>query len=193
MGGMGIVFKAEDPVLERFVALKAMKPALAASESARQRFIREAKATAAIKHDHRHHPPGRRTRRARFLAMEFLEGRSRSINASSGEEDTTDSGRVADRASTGGHLARLVHRRIWLEIVEGEAWRVKGKDNSPSVPSTRHASRTTRVKILDFGLARAASDAHLTQSGAYRRHTRLHGGASKGEEVDVRCDLFSLG
>ena len=49
---MGIVFLAEDPQLKRPVALKAMKPSLAASDSARKRFVQEAQATAAIAHDH---------------------------------------------------------------------------------------------------------------------------------------------
>ncbi len=108
-------------------------------------------------------------------------------------------GREIAEGLAAAHKRGLVHRdikpgNIWLEIVEGEAWRVKGKDNSPSSPSTRHASRTTRVKILDFGLARAASDAHLTQSGAIvGTPAYMAPEQAKGEEVDVRCDLFSLG
>ena len=51
-GGMGVVFQAEDPRLKRSVAIKAMLPALAASASAGQRFLREAQAMAAVKHDH---------------------------------------------------------------------------------------------------------------------------------------------
>ena len=53
VGGMGVVFRAEDPKLERQIALKAMKPAVAASRSAKDRFLREAKATAAIEHDNK--------------------------------------------------------------------------------------------------------------------------------------------
>src|SRR5207244_1614135 len=74
-GGMGVVYQAEDPKLKRTVAIKAMLPTLAASASAGQRFLREAQAMAAVKHDHivtiyqvdeeRGVP---------FLAMEFLEG-----------------------------------------------------------------------------------------------------------------------
>ena len=72
---MGIVFRAEDPHLQRQVALKAMLPGLAASDSAKQRFLREARAAAAIKHDHvvTIHQVGE-DRGAPFLAMEFLEG-----------------------------------------------------------------------------------------------------------------------
>src|SRR5207302_2515059 len=51
-GGMGVVFQAEDPRLKRKVALKAMLPALAASATAKQRFLREAQTAAAIEHDH---------------------------------------------------------------------------------------------------------------------------------------------
>src|SRR5207302_2368288 len=51
-GGMGVVFSAEDPQLKRLVALKAMLPRMAGAESGRHRFLREARAAAAIKHDH---------------------------------------------------------------------------------------------------------------------------------------------
>jgi hypothetical protein len=52
IGGMGVVFQAEDPRLRRSVALKVMKPSLAVSGTARQRFLREAQTTAALEHDH---------------------------------------------------------------------------------------------------------------------------------------------
>src|SRR5262249_22504982 len=74
-GGMGVVFRAEDPHLERPVALKAMLPGLAASPSAKKRFLREAKAAAALKHDHVVTIyQVSEDRGAPFLAMEFLEG-----------------------------------------------------------------------------------------------------------------------
>jgi hypothetical protein len=74
-GGMGVVFQAEDPQLQRLVALKAILPALAACATAKQRFLREARAAAAIKHDHivAIYQVGE-DRGAPFLAMEFLEG-----------------------------------------------------------------------------------------------------------------------
>lgn len=74
-GGMGVVFRAEDPHLERLVALKAMRPSIAASPTAKKRFLREAKAAAALKHDHivSIYQVGE-DRGAPFLAMEFLEG-----------------------------------------------------------------------------------------------------------------------
>jgi eukaryotic-like serine/threonine-protein kinase len=76
-GGMGVVFRAEDPQLQRLVALKVMLPALAASGSAKQRFLREARAAAAVQHDHivTIHQVGE-DRGVPFLAMEFLKGES---------------------------------------------------------------------------------------------------------------------
>jgi hypothetical protein len=76
-GGMGVVFKAEDPALQRIVALKVILPALAASSSARQRFLREARAAAAIEHDHivSIYRVGE-DRGVPFLAMQFLHGES---------------------------------------------------------------------------------------------------------------------
>src|ERR1051326_1862148 len=76
-GGMGVVFRAQDPHLRRVIALKAMLPALAASTSARERFVREARATAAIKHDHivTIHQVSE-DRGIPYLAMEYLEGES---------------------------------------------------------------------------------------------------------------------
>src|SRR5205823_6361296 len=74
-GGMGIVFQAEDPRLKRPVALKVMRPALAASESARRRFVREAQTLAAI--DHEHIVPVFQVGEDRgvpFLAMPLLKG-----------------------------------------------------------------------------------------------------------------------
>src|ERR1051325_6483251 len=74
---MGIVFLAEDPQLRRQVALKAMLPTLAVNREARQRFIREAQAAAAVKHDHivTIHQVAE-AGGIPFLAMELLEGQS---------------------------------------------------------------------------------------------------------------------
>ena len=180
-GGMGVVFQAEDPLLRRPVALKAMKPVLASSESARARFQREAIAAAAIKHDHivTIYQVGE-DRGVPFLAMEFLEGEG--LDARLRREgallvaEVVRIGREVAEGLAAAHQRGLIHRdikpaNIWLE---GER---------------------RRVKILDFGLARAiAGDAHLTQSGiilgtpAYMAPEQV-----RSEKIDPRCDLFSLG
>jgi serine/threonine protein kinase len=189
-GGMGVVFQAEDPHLQRPVALKAMKPALAASESCRARFAREARAAAAIKHDHivTIYQVGE-DRDIPFLAMEFLEGEPLDVRLRrEGRLPIVAVLRIGREIAQGlaaAHKRGLIHRdikpgNIWLEQLPGER---------------EGAAPRVRVKILDFGLARAAAeDAQLTQSGvilgtpAYMAPEQ-----ARGEKVDARCDLFSLG
>jgi WD40 repeat protein/serine/threonine protein kinase len=189
-GGMGVVFLAEDPQLRRPVALKAMKPALAASASARRRFLREAQTAAAIKHDHivTIYQVGE-DRSIPFLAMELLDGETLEDRLRrEGRLPLSEVLRIGREAAEGlaaAHARGLVHR----DIKPGNLW-LEETPAAPGSPSPRH-----RVKILDFGLARAASDeSQLTGSGvilgtpAYMAPEQ-----ARGEAVDHRCDLFSLG
>jgi len=180
-GGMGVVYQAEDAQLKRQVALKAMLPRLATSETARKRFVREAQAAGAIKHDHivTIYQVGE-DRGIPFLAMEFLEGVSLDDYLKKGRPPTLGQilrvGREVALGLAAAHERGLVHRdikpaNIWLEAPKG------------------------RSKILDFGLARTVGDdANLTQSGvivgtpAYMAPEQ-----ARGMVVDFRCDLFSLG
>ncbi len=180
-GGMGVVYQAEDPNLKRHVALKAMLPALASSASARQRFLREAQSAAAIEHDHIVHIyQVAEDRGIPFLAMQFLRGEP--LDQRLARETKLPLGevvRIGRETATGlaaAHARGLIHRDIkpanlWLE---GE---------------------TGRVKILDFGLARAAADdVHLTQPGAIMgTPAYMAPEQAGGQSVDARCDLFSLG
>jgi WD40 repeat protein/serine/threonine protein kinase/Leucine-rich repeat (LRR) protein len=188
-GGMGVVFKAEDPHLERLVALKAMLPSLAASASAKQRFFREAKAAAALKHPHvvAIYQVGE-DRGAPYLAMEFLEGEALDERIHrQGRLPIADILRIGRQIALGlaaAHERGLIHR----DIKPGNIW-LEGH-GPETVPQ-----RGEIVKILDFGLARSLSEhTHLTQSGAilgtpaYMAPEQSGGGA-----VDHRCDLFSLG
>jgi serine/threonine protein kinase len=193
-GGMGVVYKAEDPRLERLVALKAMLPTLAASESARLRFLREAKAAAAVKHDHvvtiyqvdedRGIP---------FLAMEFLDGQPLDERLNNGAplpmEEIVRIGREIAEGLQAAHERGLIHRdikpaNVWLET-----------RRSPLAPVGRGAGGEGRVKILDFGLARATREhGNLTQLGAViGTPAYMAPEQARGEAVDARCDLFSLG
>jgi serine/threonine protein kinase/WD40 repeat protein len=181
-GGMGMVYHAEDVQLQRPVALKVMKPEVAKNPTARERFLREARAAAGLRSDHvvTIHQVGEAGAVA-FLAMEYLEGLSLDDWLRKGHRPTTaQAARIGRQIALGlaaAHERGLIHRdvkpaNVWLD-----------------------SAHQGRVKLLDFGLARpAADDAHLTQSGtivgtpAYMAPEQ-----ARGEKVDHRADLYSLG
>lgn len=180
-GGMGMVLEADDPKLGRHVAIKVMRPRVATSPKAVQRFLQEARAAAAVEHDHiipiwyigeDNGVP--------YIVMPFLKGQS--LNARLNREDrlpATEIIRIGVETAEGlaaAHDRGLVHRdvkpaNLWLEAPRG------------------------RVKVLDFGLARLTSDAaHLTQTGAIiGTPAYMAPEQARGLPVDARSDLFSLG
>jgi serine/threonine protein kinase/DNA-directed RNA polymerase subunit RPC12/RpoP len=180
-GGMGVVFQAEDPHLNRLVALKAMLPTLAASGVSKQRFLREARAAAAIEHDHIVAIyQVAEDRGVPLIAMPFLRGQSLDDRLKRERKlPLPEALRIARETAEGlaaAHARDMIHRDIkpannWLEGEKG------------------------RVKILDFGLARSANDeSNLTQQGTIigtPAYMAPEQGA--GKRVDTRCDLFSLG
>ncbi len=180
-GGMGVVFQAQDLHLRRPVALKVMKPALAANEGDRQRFLREARAAAAVAHDHiiTIFQVGE-DRGTPFLTMQFLEGET-----------------LEDRLKREGRLPLAEVLRLGRELAEGLAVAHEHglihRDIKPA--NVWLEAPRGRVKVLDFGLARPRGDeAHLTQSGAIvGTPAYMAPEQARGEEVDARADLFSLG
>jgi serine/threonine protein kinase len=189
-GGMGVVLRAEDVELRRLVALKAMLPAIAASPANRERFRREAQAAAALSHDHIvpiYHVG--EDRGIPFLVMPLLQGVSLNDRLQREPQlpvaDVLHIGRETATGLAAAHERGLVHRDIkpanlWLETLPGE----------PGGSSPRY-----RVKILDFGLARAAAgSAQLTQTGTILGTPAFMAPEqASGKPVDGRCDLFSLG
>lgn len=180
-GGMGVVFEAEDVQLKRRVALKGIRPVLAASAGAKRRFLREAQAVAALKHDHvvTIYQVGE-DRGVPYLAMEYLEGESLSDRLDrEGKLDTVEVVRIGTEVAEGlaaAHEKGLVHRdikpaNIWLE------------------------GQRRRTKILDFGLARGGDDdTHITAQGAIvGTPAYMSPEQTRGEELDSHADLFSLG
>jgi serine/threonine protein kinase len=181
-GGMGVVYRAHDPQLDRIVAVKAMLPQLAVNPTARRRFLREARAAAALSHDHIVTVyQVSEDRGVPYLAMPFLKGESLDgrLRRLGGPLGVAESLRIAREIAEGLgalHAAGLIHRDIKPANVflEGEAG---------------------RVKILDFGLARAASaDAQLTIEGVIVGTPAFMAPeqATRGP-IDGRADLFSLG
>lgn len=182
-GGMGTVFEAEDPYLRRRVAIKAMKPSTAAKEAHRQRFVREAQAVASIVHDHivtvyqvdeDNGIP--------YMAMQLLQG------------ETLD-----DRLRReGGWLPLREVLRIGRELAEGlDAAHARGLVHRDIKPGNILLEKPRdRVKIVDFGLARAADgeDARLTLTGVVMgTPAYMAPEQANGQAVDHRGDLFSLG
>ena len=180
-GGMGAVYLGYDGALERKVALKMMLPQYAANVAARERFLREARSAAKVQSDHVvtifdvSEAGG-----VPFIAMEYLLGHPLDqYLKSKGELPLAQVLRVARETAIGlaaAHGLGLVHRDIkpanlWLEAPNG------------------------RVKLLDFGLARATDDdAHLTGTGAVMgTPAYMSPEQGRGLKVDHRSDLFSLG
>jgi serine/threonine protein kinase len=180
-GAMGVVFLGEDVKLARPVALKAMLPALSANPEARARFLREARSAAAIQHDHIVTIyQVDEERGVLFLAMQLLEGET-----------------LEDRLRREPHLPLRLVLRIGREIAEGlaaaHARALIHRDIKPA--NVWLEAGRDRVKILDFGLARAAGDdARISQTGtvigtpAYMAPEQ-----ARGEVIGTRADLFSLG
>lgn len=151
-GGMGLVFEAEDIRLKRRVALKVMKPVVAARDANRQRFLREAQAAAQVEHDHicPIYQVGE-DNGVPFIAMPFLKGEPLDAHLKRHCLRIGDAVRIARQTAEGlaaAHAQGLIHRdikpaNVWLEAPRG------------------------RVRILDFGLARSISEnTNLTASGA---------------------------
>lgn len=184
-GGMGGVFLAEDVQLRRKVALKIRRPQAAALPGADERFLREARAAAAIRHENvvTIYAVGQE-RGVAYLAQELLNGGSlESELRQRGRLPPAEAVEYARQILAGlsaAHAQGLIHRdvkpaNIFLDYFPGDA-------------------RT--IKLLDFGLARAgADDASITRPGvivgtpAYMAPEQ----ASGKQPVDHRADLFSLG
>jgi len=190
-GGMGAVYRAEDIKLQREVALKVMRPDIAANPVSKDRFLREARAVAALKHDHivSIYQVGEEDG-VPFLAMELLEGMSLHDYLNSGKPlgwlDILRIGRDIAGGLALAHSKGMIHRdikpgNIWLETLNQSAESVDGP--------------AFRVNILDFGLARPISDGvHLTAFGVLiGTPGYMAPEQASGDTSDGRCDLFSLG
>jgi serine/threonine protein kinase len=158
-----------------------MRPELAASPLARERFLREARAAAAVRHDHVvtvFHADA--DRGVPFLAMELLEGET-----------------LEARLRRHGRLRVAEVLRLGREVAEGlKAAHARGLVHRDIKPANIWLEREDdRVRLLDFGLARAVSSGgNLTETGAVvGTPSYMAPEQAGGEPVDQRCDLFSLG
>lgn len=179
-GGMGVVLRAFDPKLNRIVATKLLAPELAAQATAVQRFLREARAAAAVSHDHvvsiyaiddDARPP--------MIAMEMIDGQSLQQKIdSTGALDVKSILRIGMQTAAGlsaAHRQGLVHRDIKPANILLE-------------------NGIEKVKLTDFGLARAVDDIGMTKTGQITGTPQyMSPEQAQGQRVDHRTDLFSLG
>ncbi|CAN5275159.1 hypothetical protein BH11PLA2_BH11PLA2_31280 [soil metagenome] len=179
-GGFGIVFKAFDEKLHRVVAIKAMAPHLAATSPPRKRFLREARAVAAIKHENVVAVFAVEEQPVPYLVMEFVSGETLQQHIDrTGPLDLLEIQRFAKQIALGlqaAHDNGLIHR----DIKPGNILIESGPE--------------PKAKLTDFGLARAADDASLTHSGMIcGTPMYMAPEQAEGKPVSPRSDLFSLG
>ena len=178
-GGMGVVYTAHDPRLDRQVAIKILPPDLTRDETAKQRFLQEAKAASALDHPNicNIHEINETDDGQLYLVMALYEGETLKERIDRGPlalDDAIDVATQVGRGLAKAHAAGIIHRDI--------------KPANVMVTSDR------TVKILDFGLAKLAGAEGVTQTGttvgtvAYMSPEQ-----ARGQEVDHRTDIWSLG
>jgi WD40 repeat protein len=181
-GGMGLVLQATDTCLQRDVAIKVLDPQLADDDLARTRFCREARAAASISHENVvavYQVEQEEGQDLPFLVMELIGGESLEAKLlRDGKLSLREIVSIGMQTAAGlaaAHDKGLIHR----DIKPGNILLEKSGQ---------------RVKLSDFGLARAAEDVRLTRSGLVAG-TPLYMSPEQatGDELDARSDLFSLG
>ena len=180
-GGMGIVLRGFDTYLQREVAVKVLDPAMAEDEVARKRFCRESRTAASVSHENVvavHHVAHEESSDLPYLVMQLIDGEALDERLARGRlslKDTIGIGAQVAAGLAAAHEKGLIHRDVKPANVLLE----RG---------------TNRVKLTDFGLARAAEDVRLTRTGLVTG-TPLYMAPeqARGEDLDARADLFSLG
>jgi serine/threonine protein kinase/glucose/arabinose dehydrogenase len=205
-GGMGVVLKAFDPSLHRLVAIKVLAPHLADNPLARRRFAREGRAAAAVRHENviAVHAVNEADGLP-YLVMEYVPGISLQDRLDrDGPLDVPAIVLIGIQIASGlaaAHAQGLIHRDIkpanimlgYRPSAIGDPPENVTRASDPVWPIAE-SRQPIAVKITDFGLARAVDDASLTQSGAITGTPQyMAPEQARGEAVDHRADLFSLG
>ena len=178
-GGMGVVYRAQDPRLDRQVAIKVLPPDLTRDATAKQRFLQEAKAASALDHPNicTIHEINETGDGQLYLVMAHYEGETLKERIGRGPLPLDDAIEIATQVGQGlaeAHGAGIVHRDI--------------------KPANLLVTKSGTAKILDFGLAKLAGSEGVTQTGttvgtvAYMSPEQ-----ARGDEVDHRTDIWSLG
>jgi serine/threonine-protein kinase len=178
-GGMARVFKGNDRVLSRTVAVKVLSPQFAGDEQFVARFRREAQAAAALNHPNivSVYDTGSQGD-VHYIVMEYVEGRTlRDVIRQEGPllpERASEIAEAVSSALAAAHEAGLVHRDI--------------------KPGNIMITRDGEVKVMDFGIARTSTGDTLTQTASILgTASYLSPEQAQGESVDARSDIYSLG
>lgn len=175
-GGMGIVYKAQDTNLDRFVALKFLPERLSNSEQDRARFLQEAKAASALNHPNICTIYGIEEQNGQlFIAMEMVEGQTLTEKKNSiGFKQAVDIGIQLAEGLAAAHEKGIAHRDI--------------------KPDNIMIRKDGIAQIMDFGLAKLRGVSRLTKEGStvgtagYMSPEQV-----QGQDADHRSDIFSLG
>jgi len=210
-GAMGVTYRATDTSLQRQVALKIIKTDIAErSADARERFVREARAAAALRHEHiaTVYQFGMRLETGQyFYAMELIEGETLDERVHrAGPLDARSTIGIAQQvtsALTAAEKHGLVHRDLKpanLMLINADDAEVMGSDQARSKRSRIRALRKSGipvVKIIDFGLAKAFHTETDPKSLTHDRFVGTPAFASPEQfdhsALDVRSDIYSLG
>lgn len=178
VGGMGVIYRAMDTRLQRQVALKLLPGHLHRDESARRRFMAEARAASRLDHPNICviHDVGETEQGRMYISMPFYEGETLATRVSRGPLRENEAIDILIQVCDGlarAHAQDIVHRDI--------------------KPANIMLTREGLVKILDFGVAKVANE-NLTRAGvgigtlAYMSPEQMN-----GEQVDARTDIWSAG
>ncbi len=179
-GAFGTVLRAFDEKLHRVVAIKVMAPELAGTSPARRRFLREAQASAAVRHEHVVGIHAVEEKPLPYIVMDYIPGE-------------TLQKRLDESGPLNVHTVLMLGRQIAEGLAAAHSINLIHRDIKPS-NILLETSVLDRIKITDFGLARAADDASLTQSGMIAG-TPMYMAPEQalGKKLDQRADLFSFG
>jgi serine/threonine-protein kinase len=178
-GGMGTVYEADDPQLERRVAVKLLPPEYSRDRRAKERFLREARVAAKVKHPNLCiiHDAGESEDRL-YIVLALYEGETLRERIRRGPLPIAESREIAIQVARGlarAHEAGIVHRDI--------------------KPANVMLTRSGEAIILDFGIARLEGDeVSLTRTGAsWGTPAYMSPEQARGDSVDARTDVWSLG
>jgi tetratricopeptide (TPR) repeat protein/tRNA A-37 threonylcarbamoyl transferase component Bud32 len=178
-GGMGVVYKARDIKLDRFVAIKFLPQHLSADERATQRFTHEAKAASALDHSNigAIYEIDKSQDGQTFIVMAYYDGETLRERIDRGGVDIGEALDIASQITSGlarAHEQGIVHRDI----------------KPSNIIITRHGE----AKIVDFGLAKLTGRTKLTKDGSMLGTVAyMSPEQARGEDVDERSDIFSVG